>query len=383
MRKIIGIGLLASLALVGLASCGEDDKPVTLMDSNGESYTVKETDDIAEVNKVIDSLNALATNAKKVKASISVDTNIVEKDAAGNVFFKNKVKGKGVVALDLTNANYTPVNGLSNWTTQDSTAFFNNVKATKAYIDADFTADMVSVANPSSTGKADIDATIYQNKYKITSMDYLTGTFATTKNVIGVYANVKKSDIEGFGETGSKVESVSSMVSASKLYISDEAIFDDYSKQYKANNILTIIQNTPPSFEVAMAYLSKYIVDTSYIDGKSAIKIDDASNGIIYFKNEEYWSTLPKSVGVGLNAHREVTIGVEAKSGRVREIEVEYDNIKSVDKTHNVTKDDFDVEVKLNYDSKVSVKGVAKGQYFDASPLYQLFVSGPMIVGYR
>lgn len=378
MRKIIGIGFLASIALVGLASCGEDDKPVTLIDSNGESYTVKGTDDQAEVSKVIDSLNALdTTTAKKVKASISVDNNIVEKDAAGNVFFKNKVKGKGVVALDLTNANYTSVDSLANWTTQNSTAFFNNVKATPVYIDADFTADMVSVVNPSSTGTADIDATIYQNKYKITSMDYFTGNFTTTKNVIGVYANVKKSDIEGFGEAASKVESVSSLVSASKLYISDEAIFDDYSKQYRANNILAEIQNTIPSLEVAMSYLSPYM------EGDSTVTIDDASNGIIYFKNEEYNSVLPESVGVGLTAHRDVTISVDAKSGRVREIEIEYDDIKSLDKTHNVTKDNFDVEVKLNYDSKVSVNGVAKGQYYDVSPLYQYFVNGPMIVSYN
>lgn len=373
MKKTIGIGFLASLALVGLASCGEDDKPVTLIDANGESYTVKETDDAVEVKKVISSLMAIDTTAaEKVKASISVDTNIVEKDAAGNVYFKNKVNGKGVAALDLSNANYTSVDGLSNWTSQNSTAFLNNLKVTPAYIDVDFTADMVSLANPNSTGKADIDATIYQNEYKTATIDMYTGKITTTKNVVGVYANIKKSDIEGFGDVASEAEDVGSLATSTKFYVADWAIFSDASSEYYANNALAEIQNTIPSFEVAMGYLSEQlgVIPT--------MTIDDASDGIIYFKNVENNSVLPESVGVDLTGQREVIIGVDAKSGRVRVIEVEYDDIKSLNNTHTITKDEFEVKVKLNYDSKASVKGVAKGTYYDMTIMYQMFSEDSM-----
>ncbi len=134
-KKIILTSLVASLSLIGLASCSDDkDNSVEIKDANGNTVIIEKTDD---KEKVVEALNTIgSTNTSTLsRFGVSFNAELNAKAEAGSTTGEIALNTTNTINIDFNDVTFTQMNP-GDLTDEQKQTISNSINNTELYIDS-------------------------------------------------------------------------------------------------------------------------------------------------------------------------------------------------------------------------------------------------------
>lgn len=324
-KNVLLTSAVASLSLIGLVSCGGDDS-VKIKDANGNTITIKKTDDTEQVAQA---LGAIGVNSKEtiskfgVKLSNELNLSLQYNNETATIESKNS----GSVELDFNGLTYKKIDAEEELSDADKETINKAINDTKLYAEVSGNGD---VALNSDTLKYNASVKAYKTAGSESALYLDFGECKAeiaaqeTSTLFGVYNDIK--GISAF--SGDKYKILTSTIASN----ADE---DDL---VSANNALYEIQTNVGMLNVntISKYASESSVDLKALVEQFGIEISNVSGHTVEFKASMKSSAFASIVNLisddfkleNTNSVYSLTLSADATTGFIKSLAIDFSNIK-------------------------------------------------------